>query len=459
MKRSISFILLFLLITSCGSGNNLGASGSSLVESGAEVPTFESGEDFAILLNTTAEFSGFTNTNLTSSSDSLILNSSTIMETGRVTLTNTIDGGHSQTINLTNTFTDPVVIAHIMTNNDSDTVAVRVRNVTSTNFEIFMEEPDDSTHASEQVSYMVFEKGEYTLSNGVLLEADSFSTTANHIESGAFETNNVSLGLAHAGAPSVFSSLNSYNNSEFKASLVSGISSTNFGIQQETLGSGSSTTSEEMAWVAVSNFSGTIQGSSYEIETASCGSCGVTTNAPAIFNLSSFSSAPNIISDGRTGNGVDGYFSKGSGTWSSTSYGVYAWEDVINDGERSHTGESFSMLAVEDSAQINLFETSASFETPVYDISNILNYDDSEVNFSATTGSGVSLTMEYALSTDSGSTWGAWTAIASGGEMSLLSGVADFSTAQVKFRGTVTSTENLSSFSLQSLEIIVRNLD
>ena len=77
-----------------------------------------------------------------------------IGEVGRVNLTHSI-----QVVSLNNEYHNPVVITGAVTNNETDPVTARVMNVTSTSFELKLDEFDylDGTHATENVAYMVIE--------------------------------------------------------------------------------------------------------------------------------------------------------------------------------------------------------------------------------------------------------------------------------------------------------------
>jgi hypothetical protein len=79
-----------------------------------------------------------------------------------------------------NTFSQPVVIAGPPTANGGQPLVVRIRNVSATGFEIRLQEWDylDDAHVRETLSYMVIEKGTYTLDNGSKLEAGSFNGTS-----------------------------------------------------------------------------------------------------------------------------------------------------------------------------------------------------------------------------------------------------------------------------------------
>ena len=77
------------------------------------------------------------------------------------------------TINLDQSFNNPVVIAGPASSVEGDPVSVRVRNVGSNSFEIAVEEWEylDGTHAAESVSYLVVEGGTHTLTDGTNLVA------------------------------------------------------------------------------------------------------------------------------------------------------------------------------------------------------------------------------------------------------------------------------------------------
>jgi len=77
-------------------------------------------------------------------------------------------------------FIDPVVIAGPASFADSEPATVRIRNVTQDGFEIHVAEWDylDDLHASETLSFIVMEKGVYTLENGTKIEAGSFASNS-----------------------------------------------------------------------------------------------------------------------------------------------------------------------------------------------------------------------------------------------------------------------------------------
>ena len=76
-------------------------------------------------------------------------------------------------------FMNPIVVAKPLSLNDDAPAVVRVCNVDETGFEIRIQEWDylDGTHAVETVSYLVMERGGYTLADGIRVEAGTFETS------------------------------------------------------------------------------------------------------------------------------------------------------------------------------------------------------------------------------------------------------------------------------------------
>lgn len=93
-----------------------------------------------------------------------------------------------QTISLSGSYADPVVVASVGTYNDSDPVHTRVRNAQSDSFELKLEEWEyqDGVHSSETVNYVVTETGFHETSTGIdvlagTVKADGSGwTTANY---------------------------------------------------------------------------------------------------------------------------------------------------------------------------------------------------------------------------------------------------------------------------------------
>ena len=83
--------------------------------------------------------------------------------------------GSWQSVDLANTYVDPVVVVGAPSINGSQPTTVRVRNVTSTSFEVQLDEWNylDGRHTEESMGYLVMEAGVHTLRGGMRVVAGS----------------------------------------------------------------------------------------------------------------------------------------------------------------------------------------------------------------------------------------------------------------------------------------------
>ena len=95
------------------------------------------------------------------------------METGEVNVDH-----NWTTVQLKQAFSDPIVIANIMGFEGDHPSVIRIRNAGPSGFEIRVQEWDylDGTHKTEQIGYLVLERGTHILGDGTMILADSFRT-------------------------------------------------------------------------------------------------------------------------------------------------------------------------------------------------------------------------------------------------------------------------------------------
>jgi len=84
------------------------------------------------------------------------------------------------TVVLENTYSDPVVFAKPLSFNDADQAVVRITDVQSDRFTMYVHEfpGQDGIHDAEDVSYIVLEKGTWELEDGTQLDVGSVMTSA-----------------------------------------------------------------------------------------------------------------------------------------------------------------------------------------------------------------------------------------------------------------------------------------
>ncbi len=144
-------------------------------------------------------------------------------------------------------FVHPVVVAGPLSNNDSDPSVIRLRNITSTGFEIRLQEWNylDGTHGLETVSYLVLEKGTHTLDDGTQIEAGTFTASG-----GATKT--VEYTSTFATEPVVMTTQATFNDTNTATSRLKDISTSGFSVSIEEEEQSSRTHGEEsigyIAW-------------------------------------------------------------------------------------------------------------------------------------------------------------------------------------------------------------------
>ena len=245
-------------------------------------------------------------------------------ESGQILLSNTIDGGVSATIAFQKSYSNPVIVAYIVTRNGGESVDVRVAQVTESGCMLFLEEPDDEGHAPELVGYLVMEAGAYSLEDGTQVEAGTVTTASVHREWDAFDGESVAFSQAFSVPPVLLHTLKTYQNGEFMSSVSPSVSAAGFTIQQEAAGSGAFSASETIDWIAIeAGKSGTLGGRRYESGRRQAGgNDGADDSAQLLSYSASFSQTPIVLVDGYAVNGGDGCWARASGTHTATAHGV-----------------------------------------------------------------------------------------------------------------------------------------
>jgi len=116
-----------------------------------------------------------------------------------------------------------VVVAGPAGETDADPVTVRVRNVTTSGFEIRLQEyeylaPGD--HPAEAVSYLVVERGHYTLASGATVEADTVTVGSSFAQ--------VDFVTPFPQSPALFTVVSSVNDADAVHVRVRSVSAASF---------------------------------------------------------------------------------------------------------------------------------------------------------------------------------------------------------------------------------------
>ena len=270
------------------------------------------------------------------------------LESGSVTV-----GGSPVTVNLTNTYFSPVVVCSIQYNNNSIPVVARVTDVTSTSFDVYVQNPSGGGVSAENVSYLVVEEGTWTI-DGVNLEAQTYLSTVTD-ENNSWIGEAQSYGQSYTN-PVVLGQVMSDNDPAWSVFWCQGSSRTNPPsssalVTGKTVCEDTDTTraDETIGFIVFEAGHGTIGGVEFEALLGADSVQGVADSPPYTYAFSTpFAYAPTVAVT--TMAGVDG----GNGGW-SYSYGstlattttlyLAVDEDQIGDTERNHTAEQVGYVA------------------------------------------------------------------------------------------------------------------
>ncbi len=218
---------------------------------------------------------------------------------------NTISvSGTWKTVNFSQRYLDPVVVAGPPSQNGLDPVTVRIRNITRDSFQIKIDEWDyqDKIHGPENVSYMVFEAGVYNLEDGTRVEARKAVST-HRWTNVAFQQEDGVGDSGFAEAPVVFAQIGTTRELSAATTRLSNISKNGFRVRvQEEQGSDFVHKAESISYVAISKGTSGIGDITFEAKATAS----VVTDRPhfAVYEAG-FTVAPALFANMQTYNGGD----------------------------------------------------------------------------------------------------------------------------------------------------------
>ncbi|WP_459947196.1 PKD domain-containing protein [Desulfocastanea catecholica] len=234
-----------------------------------------------------------------------------------------------------NTFNEPVVVAGPPTSIGSHPVLVRVRNIDRMGFEIRLQEWDylDGAHTPEIFSYIVMEKGTYSLNDGTKIEAGNFT--------GSNQFKNISLQQSYNLTPIILTQVISNNDIKAVTGRVGNINQLSFEYklqEQETTAFSHGT--ETIGYIAWEPGEGTLPGLQYEAGTKSI----TQTWSTLTFNTT-FSDMPFFIAGMQTYNGSDPAAVR-TQNMSQSAIKVKIEEEQSKDAEIYHKVEEVGYLVI-----------------------------------------------------------------------------------------------------------------
>ncbi|MBC2717812.1 MAG: DNRLRE domain-containing protein [Desulfobacteraceae bacterium] len=259
------------------------------------------------------------------------------METGEVEINN-----EWVFVAFNEAFTNPVVVAKPASLNDEDPAVVRIRNVTSTGFEVRIQEWDymDGDHDFETVSYIVMEEGRHELPNGI------------NVEAGIFEANcwkKVKFNQTFNQIPVVISGVTTENELDAVTGRAYRITLDGFTffLQEQETNMREHSANETISYIAWEPSSGMVNGMNYIVDSTFNE---VTHNLYSVPFYPSFTSAPIFVADMQTRDGGD----TANVRWQNKTVDgieVLIDEEQSKDSEVRHTTEVVGYMAFCPSAQ------------------------------------------------------------------------------------------------------------
>ena len=276
------------------------------------------------------------------SGDICVVGSSGQLESATVTV-----GAVPVTVLLGNIYVSPVVVATVNYSSNATPVVTRVSNVTSTSFDIWLQNPLGGAVNAETVTYLVVEEGTWTI-DGVAVEAQRYTSTVTD-ENNSWVGEAQSYNQAYTN-PVVLGQVMSENDSNFSVFWNQGTARTN-PPDAGTLRTGKTVcedsivarADETVGFIVFEAGHGTIAGVEFEAATGADTVEGVGNSPPYSYSFATtFASAPTVASVQLAGmDGGNGGWAQIHGPTAATASTLFLSidEDQVQDTERVHITE------------------------------------------------------------------------------------------------------------------------
>ncbi len=144
-------------------------------------------------------------------------------------------------------FANPVVVAGPLSSNGGDPAVIRLRNISSSGFELRLQEWNylDGTHSLETVSYLAMEQGRHTLEDGTQIEAGTVNVNGD-------TSTSIQYTSTFPTEPVVVTTIATFNDTSAATSRLLSLSATGFTVSAQEEENSSHTHGEEglsyIAW-------------------------------------------------------------------------------------------------------------------------------------------------------------------------------------------------------------------
>ncbi len=281
-----------------------------------------------------------------------------------------VTNGITTTINLDNTYTDPIVVASVRYPRTSTQRTVRISNKTTSAFDVLVDNFDGSLSAgTSTVDYLVIEAGEWTIDDGGTGTKVFASTTSTSVSAGrALPDNPGGAAVTYPSTftnPTVLASVVTTNDSDWTfATVYDGTNvdnpPTSSGLTaflNDNWDADGHTAAEDIDFIVFEESNGTNNSINFDFITS--GSANVS-NTPITINYSSaFSTTPSvIIVQALTQLGADGGFAQVDTDTAPTASAVTLSTDEDGLGaDRGHAAEEVAVISFQSNG--NFIETTS----------------------------------------------------------------------------------------------------
>ena len=250
-----------------------------------------------------------------------------------------------QTIVLSRSYTNPVVIAQSASTNGTQPVIVRITDVQSDRFTMYLQEPpdEDGLHTTERVTWIVLEAGIWELPDGRRLEVGTVDTSATvHRTSQIWEQ--VSFSGSFTATPVIMSQVQTTNDTSYVSTRQNDLTSTGFKVaMEEEESSTAAHGTETIGYLAIESGAG-VWGA-LQFEAGYTGDT-VTDEWSGLNFTNAFTSAPGLLAALGTYDGRDNAHLRYTNL-TATGAQVKIEEDTTLDSEVVHSTEIVVYLVIE----------------------------------------------------------------------------------------------------------------
>lgn len=295
-----------------------------------------------------------------------------MLEAGSVDVAATAPGQTVfQPVSFSQAFSRTPVVFVMPTAAGGDPASLRIRNVTTSGFEIAPVEPagEDGVHPGmPNVAYLAVEPGRTEITPGVYLDAGVHTTTSTvqrrppFADGGAYDT--VRLRHTFGSTPAILATVQTANNeanqppgepsTPWLTTSVNGLQTDRFdlALERSEVADGSTVTvPERIGYLVIQATSGTLTDSGgnpvdWQAFITNDVVRGYSEGEELIAFAPAFAGPPLVVANKAWKDGGDGGWLR-RGTLTATQVGLFCDEDQFNDSERSHTTEQASLAAFE----------------------------------------------------------------------------------------------------------------